>query len=48
METAVAIEVLSRHLPVETEENKDNISVRTSSFPAEIRTKHLLNTTVEH
>jgi hypothetical protein len=37
--------VLSEHLPGETEENDENF---TCNVPAEIHTKHFLNTSVEH
>jgi hypothetical protein len=40
------IEVLSRHLPGGTEENYET-SVRIASVPAEIRTEHIPNTSLE-
>jgi hypothetical protein len=40
------IEILSQHLPRETEENNE-IPVRTSGVPARIRKEHLPNTRVK-
>jgi hypothetical protein len=41
------IEVLSSHSPGETEENHEKPSVRIGNIPAETRTKHLPNVSLE-
>jgi hypothetical protein len=49
MEVVVAYsEILSRHLPEETEENTAEASVRIVSVSPGIRTGHLPNTRQEH
>jgi hypothetical protein len=40
-------EVVTWHLPGETEKNHEKISVRTAGAPAENRTEHLSNTNLD-